>query len=540
MSSGYLAIVLHAHLPFVRHPEHPAFLEEDWFFEALTESYIPILRVLQRLAEEGIRFRLTLSISPTLAEMMADPLLQSRYLAYLASRMELSEKEMARTVAMLEFHGLARMYHRLFSEALDFFENYARRDLFLIIRQLQIHGGLELMTCPATHAFLPLVSCREAQRAQINVAVQNHLRHFGRQPDGIWLAECGYEPGLEHLLSDAKFRYFILDAHAILYGTPRPIAGTFAPIRTPSGTFAFARDLESSWQVWNLHHGYPGDYFYREFYRDLGYDAEYEYIKPYLQEDGVRRNVGIKYFRITGGNDLSQRAPYDPHQARGAVNSHAAHFVEQRQKQMEQLRSLLGFEPLVVCPYDAELFGHWWFEGPQFLEAVFRHLDTSEGKIRLVHLSEYLAETNHACAQQPTASTWGAEGYNRVWINEKNHWLYRHQHWAEQQMLRLAHHFSNPTPIQERLLNQAARELLLLQSSDWAFMLSRQEFPLYAIRRFHDHLERFSYLEQTLFRNQPPHRLEEIEKVDNLFPELNFRVFHREKKTTTVQTPSIQ
>lgn len=530
MLSGYLAIILHAHLPFVRHPEHSKFLEEDWFFEALTESYIPILQILLRLVEEGVPFRLTLSISPTLSEMMADPLLQSRYLVYLSSRVELSEKEMARTIAMPEFHGLARMYRKLFSDALDFFENCCHRNLFRAIRQLQTQGGLELMTCPATHAFLPLVSCREAQRAQIEVALQNHLRHFGHQPDGIWLAECGYEPGLEQLLSDAKFRYFILDAHGILYGTPRPVAGTFAPIRTPSGTFAFARDLESSWQVWNLHHGYPGDYFYREFYRDLGYDAEYDYIKPYLQVDGVRRNVGIKYYRITGGNDLSQRAPYDPHRAREGVNSHASHFVEQRRKQMEQLRPILGIDPLVVCPYDAELFGHWWFEGPQFLEAIFRNLEFHGNGIRLVHLSEYLAETNPSYSQQPAASTWGAEGYNRVWINEKNHWLYRHQHRAEQQMLRLAHRFSNPTPVQEKLLNQAARELLLLQSSDWAFMLSRQDFPLYAIRRFHDHLERFSYLEQTLFRNLSPHRLEQIEKIDNLFPELNYRVYRQNKE----------
>ncbi len=539
MSSGYLALILHAHLPFVRHPEHPAFLEEDWFFEALTESYIPILRVLLRLVEEGVPFRLTLSISPTLAEMMADSLLQSRYLAYLASRIELSEKEIARTFAMPQVHGLARMYRQLFGDARDFFEDCCHRDLFMAIRQLQIQGGLELMTCPATHAFLPLVSCREAQRAQIDVALHNHIRHFGRQPDGIWLAECGYEPGLEQLLSDANFRYFILDAHGILYGTPRPIAGTFAPIITPSGAFAFARDLESSWQVWNLHHGYPGDFSYREFYRDLGYDADYEYIKPYLHADGVRRNVGIKYYRITGGNDLSRRDLYDPPRAREGVISHAVHFVEQRRKQMEQLRPMLGIDPLVVCPYDAELFGHWWFEGPQFLEAVFRHLDAHKREIRSVHLSEYLAETNLSYSQQPAASTWGAEGYNRVWINEKNHWLYRHQHRAEQQMLRLAHHFSNPAPIQERLLNQAARELLLLQSSDWAFMLSRQEFPQYAIQRFHDHFERFSYLERTLFRNRPPHRLEEIEKIDNLFPELDFRVFRQEKKTAIVQSSSI-
>jgi 1,4-alpha-glucan branching enzyme len=531
MPHGYLAIVLHAHLPYVRHPEHPKFLEEDWFFESLTESYIPLLQVILCLANEGVPCRLTLSISPTLAEMMADSLLQSRYLEYLSLRIELCKRELKRTSGMPEFHGLAQMYLNLFSNAFDFFENSCQRNLFPVIRQLQTNNSLELITCPATHAYLPLVSNPRAQRAQIDIAVRNHMRHFGRRPAGIWLAECGYEPGIDQLLSDAEFQYFILDAHGLLYGKPRPTAGTFAPIQTPAGPYAFARDLESSWQVWNMHHGYPGDYFYREFYRDLGYDAEYESIKPFLHLDGVRRNLGIKYYRITGGNDLSQRAPYDPPKATEQVKAHASHFIEQRRKQVEELQPLLGIHPLIVCPYDAELFGHWWFEGPRFLEMIFRQLARHQDGIQLVHLSEYLAEWPSAFTQQPAASSWGAEGYSRIWINEKNHWLYRHQHWTEQRMLELAQQYFHPTPLQERLLNQASRELLLMQSSDWAFMLSHQEFPYYAIQRFHTHLERFWYLEQALSQNNASPRLEEIEKADNLFPELNYRVYRLNPKS---------
>ncbi|HVF49895.1 MAG TPA: hypothetical protein VNA19_07405 [Pyrinomonadaceae bacterium] len=274
MPNGYFSLILHAHLPFVRHPEHPEFLEEDWLYEAITEVYLPLIFVFSNLHESGARPRLAMNVSPPLCEMLADELLQTRYTRHLENLLALSEKEIARASADApEFLPAARMYRENLSAALRLWTDTYGRNIVRGFRELQEEGVLEIITCGATHGFLPLISTDEARRAQVEIAVTNYRKHFGRQPRGIWLPECAYEPGIEQLLADAGIEYFIADSHAILYGEPRPRYGVFAPVRCPNGVAVFARDLETSQQVWSSVVGYPGHPDYREFYRDLGWDA---------------------------------------------------------------------------------------------------------------------------------------------------------------------------------------------------------------------------------------------------------------------------
>ncbi len=530
MPKGTLALVLHAHLPFVRHPEHPSFLEEDWLFEAITECYLPLISILDRLVSDSVYCRLTLSISPTLAEMSNDPLLRSRYTHYLTQRMELAEKEAFRTRHDTTFHPLALMYRARYFKAYEQYETLCKQNLLSAFREFQNAGILEIITCPATHAFLPFVSNKEAKRAQLLLASQFCQKYFGKRARGLWLAECGYEPGLESLFKESGFDYFILDAHGMLFGTPRPIHGVFAPVRTPAGAVAFGRDMESSRQVWSSKVGYPGDPDYREFYRDLGYDGDYDYVRPYLHTDGVRRNLGFKYFRITGENDLGQRAPYNPDLALARVREHAANFIFNRVQQIEYLNQTLNRPPVVVSPYDAELFGHWWFEGPQFLDQVIRMSALNQNTFRLATLSEVLEEGTDLLNQQPAGSSWGAHGYHQVWLNERNQWLYRHQHWAEASMVELADRFPNAEGTLARMLNQAARELLLAESSDWAFLISQRTSATYAVRRFRDHIHRFKTLHDEILRqNFDSEELERLEARDNIFPDLDYRIFQKRK-----------
>jgi 1,4-alpha-glucan branching enzyme len=300
---GYFALVLHAHLPYVRHPEYQEFLEEDWLFEAITETYAPLLRRFETLRSEGVRFRITMTVTPPLASMLEDRLLQSRYLSYLDKRIELLEKEVKGNKGT-HVEAIARHYHKEYSEVKSFvFQNYRGR-ILQSFRSLEESGHLELITCTATHGFLPLMKDESALREQIRTAVISHEHHFGRKPRGIWLAECGYTDGVDKILADAGIDYFFVDSHGILFGDPQPVYGVYAPVITENGVNVFARDEESSKQVWSQKEGYPGDYIYREFYRDLGYDADYDYIKPYLHSDGRRRGLGIKYHRITGNVDL--------------------------------------------------------------------------------------------------------------------------------------------------------------------------------------------------------------------------------------------
>ncbi|MDD5090642.1 MAG: DUF1957 domain-containing protein, partial [Candidatus Wallbacteria bacterium] len=289
---GYLALVLHAHLPYVRHPEYPRFMEEDWLFEAITETYIPLIDIYDRLLSEGADFRITMSVTPPLMCMLSDPLLQDRYLEYLFRLIELAEKEVVRTQFEPQFNALAHMYLRKFRLCHEIFVARYGRNLLNAFKKFQDLGKLEVVTCTGTHGFFPLMLNQKAKDAQLAVAVQTYEKHMGRKPRGIWLAECGYQPGDEELLKKHGIRHFFVDTHGILYGSPRPKCGVFAPVYTPSGVAAFGRDSESSKSVWSAEEGYPGDYNYREFYRDVGWDLEMDYVRPYIHGD-IRGNTGI-------------------------------------------------------------------------------------------------------------------------------------------------------------------------------------------------------------------------------------------------------
>lgn len=529
MEIGYLSLILHAHLPFVRHPEYPDFLEEDWLYEAISETYIPLIVAFNSLRREGVRFRVTMSVTPPLCEMLADPLLQERYARHLEKLCELAEKEVERTAReAMNFHSAALMYRRHFNECREVFERQYDRNLVRAFRELQDAGVLEIMTCCATHGFLPLMSNREAKRAQIQIARTNYIKHFHREPRGIWLAECAFNPGDDRFLREAGIKFFIADAHAILYGTPRPRRGIYAPVITPEGIAVFARDTETSEQVWSSQIGYPGDPLYREFYRDLGYDAlDYDYIKPYLHDDGVRRNIGFKYHRITGQTPLHEKEPYVPEWAMERAADHASNFMHNRRAQAQHLNETLGRRPVIVAPYDAELFGHWWFEGTQFLYFLFKKLHYDQREIRAITPLDYLNLYPDNQPQIPSASSWGAEGYNRVWINRQTDWLYLHQHAAEQRMVELAERFPHAEGLVQRALNQAARELLLAQSSDWAFIITTGTMVQYAVKRFKDHIHRFTRLYEMILANEIDEAwLRDVESKDTIFQEIDYRVYH--------------
>ena len=270
---GYFALVLHAHLPFVRHPEYDRFLEEDWFFEALTETYLPLLDVYEGLVRDGVHFRVTMSLTPTLLSMMTDPLLQGRYVRYLDERLEALKGERQRTAHDSYFHPVVLFYTQFFEHLRQRFVEQDHLDVTLAFRRLMESGHLEIITCGATHGYFPLLATHEESLyAQLSMAVRTHQRILGRRPRGIWLPECGYKPGVDRILNEFGIDHFFVDSHGLLNADPRPKYGVHRPARTPGGPAAFARDYESSKQVWSAEEGYPGDPAYREFYRDAGFE----------------------------------------------------------------------------------------------------------------------------------------------------------------------------------------------------------------------------------------------------------------------------
>ncbi len=522
---GFLSLVLHAHLPFVRHPEHADMMEERWLFEAVTETYIPLLEIFGKLVADGVKFRITMSLTPPLLNMLADSLLIERYSRHLAKLEELAASEVDRTRWQHEFHATALMYRERFRRIRSIFSGCGG-NLISLFKKYQDLGVLEIITCCATHGFLPLLSdFRPAVKAQIEMAVRDYQKHFSRSPRGIWLAECAYSPGDDEILKEFGIKYFFTDTHGLLFAEPRPLYGVYAPIECPSGVCAFGRDVESSRQVWSAHEGYPGDFAYREYYRDIGHDLEFDYIRPFIHESGFRLNTGIKYHRITS-RDGAEKQPYNYQEAMARVAAHAGHFIACREQQIKQLAPAMDRPPVIVSPYDCELFGHWWFEGPEFIHHVLRKTAIESNVVNLATPSDYLdaCPNNQKCT--PSLSSWGHRGYNEVWLNESNAWIYPHMHKAAQRMIELADRFPAADGLLLRALNQAARELMLLQSSDWAFIMKTGTTVEYAHKRTRDHTFRFNKLYEDITSGKINESwLREVEWRDNIFPEMDYSIY---------------
>jgi 1,4-alpha-glucan branching enzyme len=523
---GFLSLILHAHLPFVRHPEHEFSLEETWLFEAISECYLPLLQRIEAWQKDGIQAPLTLTLSPTLCSMLRDPLLRSRYVRHLESLIELVEKEAFRTRWEPPFHQVALFYGEHLRSIRDTYSRWGG-DLIAAFRAFQERGRLEIITSAATHALLPLLAGHPPSvRAQLRVACDHYRSCFGCDPRGIWLPECAYSGELETHLIDAGLRWFVLDAHGLLHARPRPRSSVFAPILTPGGLAVFGRDLESAKQVWSRQEGYPGDPYYREFYRDIGFDLELDYLRPYLPAGEHRGFTGIKYYRITGSSN--DKAAYDRKAALDTALRHANHFFDARAKQFERLRNSLEVPPLIVSPYDAELFGHWWYEGPEFLDAFVRKTAAAgQSAFTLATPSEYLRRYLVHQVAEPCPSSWGEEGCWGVWLNEANEWIVPHLQVAQERMTGLVRRALNEpgsNTLRDRALKQAARELLLAQSSDWPFILRTGTSPEYARKRVTTHLLHFTKIyDQLTSGNVDDAQLAELEATDNLFPDVDYR-----------------
>ncbi len=527
MKKGFLNIVLHAHLPYIRHPEYESFFEENWLFEAITECYIPLINVFDRLHKEQVNYRLTLSLSPTLITMLGDELLQTRYHKHLSRLIELAEKEILRTRNSPKNQKLARHYRRFFNHIKDTYQNQCQCNLLSAFKKLHEQGHLELITTAATHGFLPLLNISEtAVRCQIDVGLKTFAENFGFAPTGFWLPECGYYPGLEKVLKKSGVNYFFTDTHGLMDASIKPVNNVYAPIDCGNGVMAFARDPESSHQVWSAKEGYPGHFNYREYFSDIGFNLDDNYIAPYILDGKTRINTGIKYHRITG--EQPEKEFYDPRKALNQIKHDAQDFITKRQLQINSLSKKMDVTPLIVSPYDAELFGHWWFEGPLWLEQVLRLASQKSNCLETISCSDYLSQQLVHHSAVPSFSTWGDQGYASFWINEENEWIYPFLHKIAEEMEQLVLDFKEITvsPKQERALNQALRSLLLAQASDWPFIMKSGTTTEYANKRISDYLARFNYLHDCIRNNKiNEHYLLALEIMDNIFPKIDFRQY---------------
>ncbi len=551
---GSFALVLHTHLPFVLgHGRWPH--GSDWLMEVAAGCYLPLLDAIDDAAARGGSPRITLDISPVLAGQLAAPAFRSEFEEYLRARISSARENRQEFAAanQPELAHLAEGWEGFYRDRLQQFERL-NGDLVGALRALADQGHVTLITCAATHGYLPLLSREESIALQLRVAVAAHRRHFGRAPDGIWLPECAYRPryewtppvgphkgggrvrrrGIEEFMADAGLKFFITDVHLMRGGSPLsayrdyypalqqlsgPQPPSYRPDRTPYRPYlvasrgghgtatAFVRDPDSTLQVWSRDRGYPGDGSYLEFHKK-------------------HFPGGLRYWRVTDAKvDLGGKQLYEPARAQERVQAHAGHFVD-------LLRGVLTANPegphAVVCsPYDTELFGHWWFEGPRWLAEVFARLP--QARIAPVDCVTYLETYPPDTTITLLEGSWGEGGDHRVWLNPHTEWTWERIYAAEDEFWTLARQAGTyATEPARRVASQLARELLLMQASDWQFLITTWAARDYAEARIAEHHATFTRLAQALRRllaggAMPPAEEEFLaacEAQDFLFPDI--------------------
>ena len=551
MKNGAFTFVLHSHLPYVRRAGRWPHGEE-MLHEAMAETYVPLLNALFELKGEGCQPRLTIGLTPILLEQMSDPDVLDHFELYAQERLALVAADIKRHKENDDGHllYLAEFYRDWYQGILESFRDRYGRDLVSAFRRLQDEGNLDILTSAATHGYLPLMERNSTIHAQLQVGIETYRLHFGCAPRGIWLPECGYrpafaqngveKPGLEEFLAQSGLGYFFTDTHVILGGRlvgkvagdavgpygglpkrklvvradERPEAvqrTTMRPYYVRAADVAVCgRDERTGLQVWSAAHGYPGDFLYREFHRK---DA----------------HSGLQYWRITGARvDLGQKGLYDPHPAMNQVQMHADHFVRLIVDEVSDYYEATKQPGIVVSAYDTELFGHWWFEGITWLKEVLRQLDKHE-TVELTTAGDYLEACPPTEVVTLPESSWGEGGGHWTWMNPDTEWMWPLIHDAELRMERLVTSHPDENGQMRAVLNQAARELLLLESSDWPFLISTGQAKEYAGGRFQQHLARFQHLaaiaDSGAVTDADQHLLESIAALDNPFPTIDYRVF---------------
>jgi 1,4-alpha-glucan branching enzyme len=551
MPVGRFMLVLHSHMPYVlSHGKSPH--GTDWLNEAAAECYLPILDALDRLRNQNIKPRWSINISPVLADQLDDPTFKAGFEEYCQEKIDaaIADQVKFRAEGPMWMEGIAAMWQRYYTRALVAFKHQWGRSICQAFKFFQDEGCVEIITCGATHGYFPLLGTDESVQAQVKLGVETYKKRFGRQPRGIWLPECAYRPmydwkapvgegeawprkAVESFLQENGLEYFFVDSHMIRGGSPLGTYGAkfpqlqemfargakmFTPpvefrseyehYALPNGVVCFARDPNTTAKVWSGEVGYPGDPNYLEFHKQL-YPGR------------------LRYWRISENKaDLGAKGAYDPWAAYENIWAHAQDFVEVVKGALATYKGQSDREGCVVAMYDTELFGHWWFEGPEFLYEVGRAM-ALDPDIESVSGGDTLDNDPARHTITLPEGSWGEGGYHHIWLNPDNVWTWEKLYPAQKRMIAMAQKY-NGGPAHDIVI-QAARELLLAEASDWQFLISTWSARDYAEIRFDDHIDRFFKVAEIADRahaGTPPSAsdqvfLEECALKDAIFPDID-------------------
>lgn len=564
MHVGNFVLTLHTHLPFVLH--HGAWPHgSDWLCEAVAECYIPLLNVFHELVEEGIEPKVTLDISPVLCEQLAHKDFPALFEDYCDNRIAAAQKDYEGFAARPDeahFMPMAKFWEEWYTQRKQEFVEQYNRSVIGALRQLFDDGCIEIITCGATHGYYALLGDDRSIKLQMRAANENFRKHFGRLPRGAWSPECSYRPaypwqtllpigifhepqpraGVEQLLAENGIQFFFVDEHVTEQGNPlgvlanedrqftsvtsdqfeaRPWNFDRSPLslyhvssneHTERGTaVAFTRHSHIAMQVWSGESGYPGDPDYLDFHKKYHQSAH-------------------RYWRVTDTKaDMMYKMPYMPEWAQSRIDLHAHHFIRTVEVTLMDYYQKSGKFGTLCTPFDTELFGHWWFEGPQFIKAVLRGLHSSPF-VNAATAGEQLSIVQPQEVMSIPESSWGEGGKHEVWMNDETKWTWFLVYHAEKRMAALMEAYppASLNKTMRRILTQALRELMLLQASDWQFLITTVSARDYAEQRFICHNSDFTrlcdiadnYAAKKRLAAADKKYLEEVERRDCIFEEV--------------------
>jgi 1,4-alpha-glucan branching enzyme len=502
------SIFLHTHMPYVRrNGDWPC--GEQWILEAWAESYLPIWSLVEDLTSGDLPGKLALTLVPVLAEQLQDEYLQERLAAYLKNRIRQAGEEIERLKGMGDEPraALAALHRDRLSQLSEQFEGRWKGRMLEVLKEGMDSGRVEILTSAATHSHLPSLGSAACRRAQIKLGLESYRRYFQRDPCGLWIPECSYMPELDEVLEEFSppLRYVILDFGAV-ESSPEN-AHTWEPRRLGSTSLlVLTRDLVAHDLVWTIE-GIPSHPYYRDYAK--------------RDEDGYGH--GFHYWRITSlTTPLDHKDIYYPQKAHEQAREDARIFVSGVRKRKGHIQELLGSQDspaVILAGYDTELLGHWWLEGPLWLREVLLLLHEDMELPCDVAQKALLGDVP---TLSPSLTTWSLEGDFTTWVNPSTTAIWERVHRAEEDFLARIHSVSEKTPEEERILRQAARELLLIEASDWTYMITRERAEDYARERVSIHLDRLYHLLQMLEQGEiDTTLLDELEETDNIFPHLD-------------------